>query len=314
MRSFENTDGWTLPAPVYPPLDQGCQNENVESSGQSIVENTVPAGVVVTQANPFSAHPAKSVVFVLPGESVSQLGSRREVVYGIWDGIIAGNLQLGRAQTNVANAPLYTGAIPWNQPTQFSAFGVHPRSSEMLHGRDNNYLPSVTTMTCVNLTTTTTTQSCGTVPSLRNSLSPVMTTSSHGASPGDHPPRPSFPVHLVGSPSPMVTTCSVTSRSSTPVYVSSPSVDHVPLPASNVPDVLTPQLEVATILGAGNSKQCVFRHEATRECGASADDQGEQQTLTPCGAGDINAHTSAVAPSQAGNFGAPNDGFFPVFT
>lgn len=50
---------------------------------------------------------------------------------------------------------------------------------------------------------------------------------------------------------PMVTTCSATSHSSTsaPVCVSSPSAGHVPPPAPNVADVLTPQPEAVTILG-----------------------------------------------------------------
>lgn len=81
------------------------------------------------------------------------------------------------------------------------------------------------------LCTTTTTQSRGTTSCLSNSLNQVMTTASHGASPGDHP-RPSFLAPSVVSPPSMVTTCSVTLHSSTPLDVSSPSAGHNPLPAA----------------------------------------------------------------------------------
>lgn len=185
----------------------------MESSGRTVIETPAQEGVLATQANPLPVPPAKSVGFALPGESVTQPGSGREVVDRILDGIISGNLQPGRAQTNVADAPLYMGTIPRSLPEKFLPPNVHPGSSSMLSERNNRNLPSVTTMTGVTFTTTTTTQSRETVHSLRNSLSQVMTTSSHGASPGDHPLHPSIPVPLVGSPSPMMTTCSVTSHS-----------------------------------------------------------------------------------------------------
>ena len=190
----------------------GLKSKNVESSGRPIFENLVPVGVTATHGNPLSVPPVKSVGLQLPSESVSLPVSRRENVDEILDDIVRGNLQPGRARF-----------LPPN---------VHPGSSEMLLRQNNSYLPLVTTMTHVTYTTTTTTQSSGTVPSLRNSLSSVMTTSYHVVLPGDHPPRPSFSVPLVVSPSPMVTTCSVTSHSSTPIYVSSPSVSQNPLPAA----------------------------------------------------------------------------------
>ena len=245
----ENTGGWSFPATGYPPLYRIGFNENIGLGGRPVVENSTQEGGGTTPSNSLSVQPAKSVGFMLPGNSVSQPGSGREGVDRILDGIISGNLHPGRTQTIAAGAPLYTGTIPRNQPTQSLPPSMHPGRSSSLPERNNGNMPPVTTMTGVINTTTTTTQSRGTVPGLGSSWSPVVTTSSHGASPGERPPLSSNPVPSATSSSPMVTTCSATSHSSTTqTYVSSPSIGSVPVPSPNTADVLTPQPQVVTIL------------------------------------------------------------------
>ena len=161
-----------------------------------------------------------------------------------------GILQPGRAQTNAADTPLYTETIPRNQSTQSLPPGMHPGRSSVLPERNNrNLLPVTTTMTSVTKTTTPTTQSRGTVPSLRSSLSPGRTSSSHEASTGSCPLSSSNPVPSAVHSSPVVTTCSAASHSpSIQTSVSSPSLGSVPVPSPYLSDVLTPQSQMVTIL------------------------------------------------------------------
>lgn len=184
----DGTGGWSLPDPVRPPLNLGNSDENKKGVGRDVVESSTPKGVVETRPNSESTQPAKSVGFMLPENSVHQPGSVGGFVDRTLEGIISGNLKSRRAQSSLIPVPLSTGTISRNQPTRFLPSGVQPGSHGVLLGPTNSFLPLVTAGAVVTATTATTTQSRGTVPSSRNSSSQVMTTSSHGGSPGElHP-------------------------------------------------------------------------------------------------------------------------------
>ena len=206
--------------------------------GQPVIKNASQKGPTTTPTNPSTDPSANTVGFIIPDNSVSHPGSGREVD-GISDGIISGNLHPGRTQTIAAGAPLFPGTIPKNQPTQFLPPSMHPGRSSVVPEPNNRNFPPVNTMTAVSSTTSTMTQSCVTIPGSGDSLSPVLTTSSHGAFPGGHPPPPSNSIPSAMSSSPMVTACSATSHSSnTSTYVSSPSAGSIPVLVPSISEVV----------------------------------------------------------------------------
>ena len=85
-----------------PPLDRLGFYENTGMIGQPVIENPTQKGTVPTQPSPLPAPSAKSVGFMLQDKSVSQPGSGREMVGGMEDGIISGNMQPVRTQKGVA--------------------------------------------------------------------------------------------------------------------------------------------------------------------------------------------------------------------
>ena len=80
-----------------------------------------------------------------------------------------------------------------------------------------------------------------TVHILSNSLSQVRTTAFHGSSPDDHPYTPLVPTSSTLSPSPMITTCSMTSHCATS------SVDVSRLSSGPTPSSAVPNSNCATV-------------------------------------------------------------------